>query len=55
MVLAILLIVFGLILCGYGVALASKRRRPLDLLGALLAAGGLGAAMLGAGRFLSER
>jgi hypothetical protein len=30
-------------------------RRPLDLLGALLAAGGLAMAMLGAGRLLSER
>jgi len=37
------------------VVLASKARRPVDLLGALLAALGLAAAMLGAGRLLSER
>jgi hypothetical protein len=55
MVLAIFLVLVGLALCGYGVGLASKTRRPLDLLGALLAAGGLGAAMLGAGRLLSQR
>ncbi len=55
MVLAIFLIVFGLVLCGYGLVLAKPGRRPLDLLGALLAAGGLAAAMLGAGRLLSHR
>jgi hypothetical protein len=55
MVLAILLVLSGLALCGYGVVLASKMRRPIDLLGALLAALGLGAAMLGAGRLLSQR
>jgi hypothetical protein len=55
MALAIFLVLIGLALCGYGVALATKMRRPLDLLGALLAAGGLGTAMLGAGRLLSER
>jgi hypothetical protein len=37
------------------VLLATGRRRPLDLLGALLAASGLAIALLGAGRLLSER
>lgn len=55
MVLAIVLVIFGLALCGYGVVLATRRRRPADVLGAILAAGGLGAAMLGAGRLLSQR
>ena len=55
MVLAILLVVAGLALCGYGVLLATGMRRPVDLLGALLAAAGLATAMLGAGRLLSER
>jgi hypothetical protein len=55
MVLAIFLILVGLALCGYGVGLATKTRRPLDLLGALLAAAGLATAMLGAGRLLSQR
>ena len=55
MVLAVFLVIFGLALCGYGVVLATKTRRPVDLLGAVLAAGGLGTAMLGAGRLLSQR
>jgi len=55
MVLAVFLIVAGLALCGYGVLLATCKRRPIDLLGALLAAAGLATAMLGAGRLLSER
>jgi hypothetical protein len=55
MVLAIFLVMSGLALCGYGIVLATKMRRPLDLLGAMLAAGGLGTAMLGAGRLLSQR
>jgi hypothetical protein len=55
MVLAILLVVAGLALCGYGVVIATGKPRPLDLLGALLAAAGMAAAMLGAGRLLSER
>jgi hypothetical protein len=55
MVLAVLLIVSGLAACGYGVLLATGMRRPMDLLGALLAAVGLAIAMLGAGRLLSER
>jgi hypothetical protein len=55
MLLAVLLALFGLALCGYGVVLASKARRPIDLLGALLAALGLAAVVLGAGRLLSER
>jgi hypothetical protein len=55
MVLAIFLVLLGLALCGYGVVLATKMRRPVDLLGALLAAGGLFTAMLGAGRLLSTR
>jgi hypothetical protein len=55
MVLALLLIVSGLAACAWGVLLATGMRRPVDLLGALLAAGGLAIAMLGAGRLLSER
>jgi len=55
MVLAVFLIVLGLAGCVWGVLLATGMRRPLDLLGALLAAGGLAMAMLGAGRLLSER
>jgi hypothetical protein len=55
MAFAILLILAGLGLCAYGVRLVTGRRRPLDLLGALLAAAGLAIAMLGAGRLLSER
>ena len=55
MALAILLIILGLAVCGWGVLWATGMRRPLDLVGALLAAGGLLIAMLGAGRLLSER
>jgi hypothetical protein len=55
MVLALFLIALGLALCGYGILLATGKRRPVDLLGALLAAAGLAIAMLGAGRLLSER
>ena len=55
MVLAIFLVVLGLAVCGWGVLWATGMRRPLDLVGALLAAGGLLIAMLGAGRLLSER
>jgi hypothetical protein len=55
MVLALFLVVVGLGLGAYGVLLATGRRRPLDLLGALLAASGLAIALLGAGRLLSER
>lgn len=55
MAFAILLLVTGLAGCGYGVHLTTGARRPLDLLGAFLAAAGLATAMLGAGRLLSER
>ncbi len=55
MALALVLIVAGIALCVYGVLLATGMRRPIDLLGALLAAAGLATAMLGAGRLLSER
>lgn len=55
MVLALFLIVLGLAACVFGVLLATGMRRPVDLLGALLAAAGLASAMLGAGRLLSER
>ena len=55
MALAILLVLAGLALGGYGIVLATGRRRPIDLLGTVLAAGGLAIAMLGAGRLLSER
>jgi hypothetical protein len=55
MALALLLLVVGTALGAYGVMVATERRRPLDVLGALLAAAGLGTALLGAGRLLSER
>jgi hypothetical protein len=55
MVLAVFLIVLGLAGCVWGVLLATGMRRPLDLVGAVLAAAGLAVAMLGAGRLLSER
>jgi len=55
MVLALFLIVLGLAACVWGVLLATGMRRPMDLVGALLAAAGLAVAMLGAGRLLSER
>ena len=55
MVLALFLIVLGLAGCVWGIRLATGMRRPMDLLGALLAATGLAVAMLGAGRLLSER
>jgi hypothetical protein len=55
MVLAIFLVIFGLAMCAYGVRMATGMRRPIDLLGALLAAAGLAVAVLGAGRLLSER
>jgi hypothetical protein len=54
MVLALFLVVSGLAGCVWGVRLATSMRRPVDLLGALLAAAGLAIAMLGAGRLLSE-
>jgi hypothetical protein len=55
MLLALFLIILGLAGCVYGVVLATGMRRPMDLVGALLAAAGLAVAMLGAGRLLSER
>ncbi len=55
MAFAIVLVVVGLGLSAWGVLLATGMRRPIDLLGALLAAAGLAMAMLGAGRLLSER
>ena len=55
MLLALFLIVLGLAGCCYGVLLATGMRRPIDVVGALLAAAGLALAMLGAGRLLSER
>jgi hypothetical membrane protein len=55
MLLAFVLIVVGLVGTVYGALLASERRRPIDLAGALLAAAGLGLALLGAGRLLSDR
>jgi hypothetical protein len=55
MLLAIFLIILGLAGCIYGVLLATGMRRPIDLVGMLLAAAGLALAMLGAGRLLSER
>ncbi len=55
MAFAILLVLAGLALCGYGVVLATSMQRPIDLLGTLLAVAGLATAMLGTGRLLSER
>ena len=55
MLLAFVLIVSGLAATVYGVLLASERRRPVDLAGALLAAAGLALALLGVGRLLSDR
>ena len=55
MALALLLLIAGITSCGYGVLLATGARRPLDIVGALLAAAGLTMALLGAGRLLSER
>jgi hypothetical protein len=55
MVLALFLMVLGLAACVLGVLLATGMRRPVDLLGAMLAAAGLASAMLGAGRLLSQR
>jgi hypothetical membrane protein len=54
MLLAFVLIVVGLVATVYGVRLASERRRPVDLAGALLAAAGLALALLGVGRLLSD-
>jgi drug/metabolite transporter (DMT)-like permease len=55
MLLALVLIAIGLVATVYGARLASERRRPVDLAGALLAAAGLALALLGVGRLLSER
>jgi hypothetical membrane protein len=55
MLFAFVLIPIGLVSTVYGVVLATERRRPIDLAGALLAAAGLAAALLGVGRLLSER
>lgn len=52
-VLAIFIVLLGLILCGYGVVLAT-RTRPHDLIGAVLSAAGLAIAMVGAARLLSQ-
>jgi hypothetical protein len=40
-------------MCAYGVVLATGKHRPMDLIGAVLAAAGLAIAMLGVGRLLS--
>jgi hypothetical protein len=50
-----LLVVTGLCVCIYGFDLATSRKRPIDLLGGLLAALGFAIAAIGAGRLLSER
>ena len=55
MLLAFVLIVVGLAATVYGVRLASERRRPVDLAGALLAAAGLALALLGVGSLLSDK
>jgi hypothetical protein len=55
MFLAVILVLLGLAQSVYGIWLATGTRRPVDLLGALLAASGLALAMMGTGRLLSER
>jgi hypothetical protein len=55
LLLAILLVLLGLAATVHGVRLATERRRPVDLAGALLAAAGLALAMLGVGRLLSDK
>ncbi|MGA7740819.1 MAG: hypothetical protein ABSF35_10370 [Polyangia bacterium] len=55
MLLAFVLIATGLSGTVYGVRLATERRRPVDLAGALLAAAGLALALVGVGRLLSDR
>jgi len=55
MLLAFVLIVIGLVGTVYGALLASERRRPVDLAGALLAAAGLALSLLGVGRLLSDK
>ena len=55
MLLAFVLIVIGLSATVSGVRLATERRRPVDLAGALLAAAGLALALLGVGRVLSDK
>jgi len=55
MLLAFFLIPIGLLVTVYGVRLATERRRPVDLAGALLAAAGLAVALAGVGRLLSDR
>jgi len=49
-----LLVCVGLVLAASGMRLATERRRPVDIGGALLAATGLLVALLGAGRLLSN-
>jgi hypothetical membrane protein len=55
MLLAFVTIPIGLVATVYGVLLATERRRPVDLAGALLAAAGLALALLGVGRLLSSK
>ena len=55
LLLAIFLVLLGLAATVYGVRLATMRRRPADLAGALLAAAGLALALLGVGRLLSNK
>ncbi len=55
MLLAFFLIVIGLAATLYGALLASERRRPIDLAGALLAAAGLALALAGVGGLLSDK
>ncbi len=55
MLLACILIAIGLPATVQGVRLATGRRRPVDIAGALLAAAGLAVALLGLGRLLSGK
>jgi len=55
MLLAFILIAFGLPATVQGVRLATGRHRPVDMAGALLAAAGLAMVLLGLGRLLSGK
>jgi hypothetical protein len=55
MALAIVLVLLGIPLAGYGLYLGLSRPRPLDLAGILLGSVGIIMAVMGVGRLLSVR
>lgn len=55
MALAIVLLLLGIPLSGYGLYLGLSRPRPLDLAGMFLGSVGIIMAILGVGRWLSVR